>query len=75
MEGEEILHQDDVETVIEENVSENFETNLGAVSDDGVIADPASPGGTYDQAEVVALRTAIVAILNVLREANIIPTA
>lgn len=32
-----------------------------------VIADPASPGAAYVQAEVVALRTAIVAILAALR--------
>lgn len=31
------------------------------------IADPASPGAGYVQAEVVALRTAIVAILAALR--------
>lgn len=36
------------------------------------IADPASPGATYVQAEVVALRTAIVGILAALRSAGII---
>jgi hypothetical protein len=35
-------------------------------------ADPASPGAAYVQAEVVALRTAIVAILAALRSAGII---
>lgn len=35
------------------------------------VADPASPGATYVQAEVVALRTAIVAILACLRSAGL----
>lgn len=36
------------------------------------ISDPASPGASYVQAEVVALRTAIVGILAALRSAGII---
>jgi hypothetical protein len=35
------------------------------------VSDPASPGGAYVQAEVVALRTAIVAILACLRSAGL----
>jgi BarA-like signal transduction histidine kinase len=71
---ETILHQADVEEVIEENVTENFETNLGAVSDDAAIADLPAPSAAYVEAEQVAQQVAINKILSVLREANLIPT-
>lgn len=44
-----------------------FKNTDGAPSHGPVSADPASPGAAYVQAEVVALRTAIVAILAALR--------
>jgi hypothetical protein len=72
---EEVMpHQDKVEAVVDAHVTENITTYLAAASDNAAIADPASPGASYVQAEVVALRTAIVAILNVMREAGLIPT-
>ena len=61
-----ILHQDAVENVIDERLED--------ASSQGAIATPASPGASYVQAEVVALRTAIAAILVVLRDAGLIPT-
>ena len=67
MPEEDILHQEAVEGVIAEVIAD--------ASDHGVIADPASPGASYVQAEVVALRTAIVAILDVLRDSELIPSA
>lgn len=69
-----ILHQADHEEVIEENVAENFETNLGLVSDDAAIANLAAPSAGYVEAEALAARDKINAILSVLREANLIPT-
>jgi hypothetical protein len=41
---------------------------------DAAIATPASPGASYAQAEVVALRTAIASILVALRNKGIIAT-
>lgn len=73
--SDKILHQDDVEEVIEENVAENIETNLAATSDHAAIADLASPSGTYVQAEAVAARDKINEILDVLRDAGLIPSA
>ena len=61
-----ILHQDAVENVIDKRLED--------ASAQGAIATPASPGASYVQAEVVALRTAIAAILVVIRDAGLIPT-
>lgn len=73
-EDQTILHQEDVEAVIDERLedfevtgSSDFVEKVG-----GTISDPASPGASYVQAEVVALRTAIVAILGKLRTAGLI---
>lgn len=38
----------------------------------GVIADPASPSLTYVQAEMVAIRNAVVAIIDALQSAGIV---
>lgn len=46
----------------------NFKNSDGASAHGPVAIDPASPGAAYVQAEIVALRTAIVAILAALRE-------
>lgn len=64
--NDKIEHQDDVEEVIADHIE--------GASAQGAIATPASPGATYVQAEVVALRTAIAAILVALRDVGIIPT-
>lgn len=39
------------------------------------VADPASPGVAYDQAEAVAVRDAVVAALDVLREQGLLAEA
>jgi len=75
-EDQTILHQQDVEQVVDQRIA-GFEVT--AASDfvekvGGTIADPASPGSSYVQSEVVALRTAIVAILGKLRDAGLIDT-
>jgi hypothetical protein len=64
--SDKILHQDAVEEVIADHLEDS--------STQAAIADPASPGASYVQAEVVALRTAIVGMLGVMRDAGLIPT-
>lgn len=81
----------------EAQVDRAVDAQLRRTSDHGVVADvtataipdAASPGATYDQTEVVALRTELVAVnarlalavaatnavLDVLRDAELIPTA
>lgn len=49
-----------------------FDEDTGAYVHGAAIPDPASPGATYVQAEVVALRTALVAVLAALRSRGII---
>lgn len=66
MADETILHQDDVESVIEATIEE------GVGQDQAAIADLASPGATYSQAEAVAARNKINAILAALRTAGMI---
>jgi len=61
-----ILHEADVREVIQDEIEET----VGATG--AAIANPASPGGSYVQAEVVALRTTIVAMLDVMRANGII---
>jgi hypothetical protein len=65
---DQVLHQDAHEAVIGEVLN-------GVDAENVAIATPASPGASYVQAEVVALRTAIAAILTALRNSNIIPDA
>lgn len=56
-----ILHQDDVEGVISEEIEEGVGKNQPAIEDveDDVVDDVAAAGGTYVQAEVNAIRTAV----------------
>lgn len=61
-----ILHQGDTEAVTNEQLD-------GQIAENVAITTPASPGATYVQAEVVALRTAIASILTALRNSKIIP--
>ena len=72
-----IPHQKKVEDLIDARLGDyevpgdsDFVEKVG-----GTIADPASPGSSYVQAEVVALRTALVAILDKLRESGLIDEA
>jgi len=64
--ADEVLHQREHEAVIGERLD-------GVTAENVAIATPASPGATYVQAEVVALRTAIASILTALRNSGIIP--
>lgn len=81
----------------EKDVAEAIDAQMRRTSSEGTIAtvtataipDAASPGATYDQTEVVALRTEIVAlnarlalavaalnnVLDVLRDAELIPSS
>lgn len=73
-EDQTIQHQADVEAVIDARL-EDFEVTGSsdfAEKVGGTIAVPASPGASYVQAEVVALRTAISAILGKLQTSGII---
>lgn len=65
--GDKILHQDAVEEVVDDQ--------LERTSDHAAIADLASPGASYVQAEAVAARDKINEILDVLRDAGLIPSA
>lgn len=75
MANEEILHQDDVEDVIDDKVEEVLEDKLGGTSDHAAIADLAAPSGTYVEAEALAARNKINEILDVLRDSKLIPSA
>lgn len=61
-----VTHQDAHEDLIDDVI----EAGVGKTG--AAIATPASPGASYVQAEVVALRTAIASILAVLRTNGII---
>jgi BarA-like signal transduction histidine kinase len=61
-----ILHEADVEAVIDEELED--------VSTHAAIADLAAPSSTYVEAEALAQRNATNAILAVLRDAKLIPT-
>ena len=67
-ESDTVPHQELHEGVVDERLD-------GVTTENEAIADPASPGASYVQAEVVALRTSIVAILDALRSSGIIPSA
>lgn len=62
-----VPHQDEHEELID--------TQLAATSTHAAIASPASPGVGYVQAEAVAVRDAVVDILEVLRDAGLIPAS
>lgn len=75
-EDQTVLHQEDVEKVVDQRLedfevtgSSDFVEKVG-----GTIADPSSPGSSYVQAEVVALRTAIVSIIGKLEASGLIDT-
>lgn len=62
-----VPHQDEQEALLT--------TMLQAASTHAAIANPASPGGGYVQAEAVAVRDALVSVLEVLRDAGLIPAS
>lgn len=57
----------------EQSVADAVDAQLDRTSDNAAIANLASPSGTYVQAEAVAARDKINLILEVLREAELIP--
>ena len=59
----------------ETNVDAAVDDQLARTSDHAAIADLASPGSSYVQAEAVAARNKINEILDVLRDAGLIPSA
>lgn len=62
-----ILHESDVRKVIDEEGATVFAHKTTAT-----VATPAAPGATYNQAEVVALRTALASVLVALRTSGVI---
>lgn len=72
MDDDTILHQDDVEAVIEDVIDANDNDYVIKLTGGATIAVPASPGSSYVQAEVVALRTAISQIIAALHSAGVI---
>jgi hypothetical protein len=59
----------------EQQVDDAVDAQARRTSDHAAIADLASPGATYSQAEAVAARNKINEILDVLRDAELIPAA
>lgn len=64
---EHVPHEAEVDAAVDDQ--------LARTSTHAFIADPASPGASYVQAEVVALRTAIVGILAILKDAELMPSS
>ena len=75
MADEKILHQRDVEEVIDAKVSSIIEEKLADLSDHAAIPDLAAPSPAYVEAEALAARDKINEILDVLRDAGLIPAA
>lgn len=65
--GDTVPHQDDVEDVVD--------AQLEATSDHAAITDLATPSSTYVEAEAVAAAGKINEILDVLRDAGLIPAS
>lgn len=59
----------------EANVDEAIDAQMERTSTHAAIANPGSPGATYVQAEAVAVRDALVSVLEVLRDAELIPAS
>lgn len=73
--GDAILHQDEVEEVIDAEVTEVIEDNIEDLSSQGVIANLAAPSATYQEAEALASRDKLNLVLQVLRDMGAIPSA
>lgn len=65
----------DVHVPEEHEHREMVEDALAAASTHAAIANPGSPGSGYVQAEAVAVRDALVSVLEVLRDAGLIPAS
>lgn len=65
--GDSILHQDEVEGVVSDE--------LKALSTHAAIADLAAPSAGYVEAEALATRNAVNGILAVLRDEGVIPVS
>lgn len=59
----------------EAQVDKAIDDQLGRTSDHAAIADAAAVGSSYSQTEVNVLRTKINEILDVLRDAGLIPSS
>ena len=66
-----ILHEEAVEDTVTAHLEEEGQVGFTGAA----IANPTSPGASYVQAEAVSNRTAIVAILDVLRANGLIAEA
>ena len=75
MADEKILHQDDVEEVIGDKMDEVIEEKLAATSNHAAIADVVAPSAGYVEAEALAHRNTTNEILDVLRDAGLIPAS
>lgn len=72
---QDILHQDAVEGVIKETLTEEIEGELEDLSTQVAVTNLAAPSGAYVQAEVAALTTRVNVLTQVLRDAGLIPSA
>ena len=59
----------------EAEVDEAIDSQMRRTSTAAAIADPTAPGAAYVQAEAMSNHAAIVAILGVLRDAELIPSS
>lgn len=60
---------------VDKHVADKLITYLGDASDHAAIADLAAPSAAYVEAEALAARDKINEILDVLRDAGLIPTS
>jgi hypothetical protein len=70
-----VPHQDEHEDLVESMAPGLVDAQLAATSDHAAIASLATPSATYVEAEAVAMAGAINDILEVLRDAGLIPAA
>lgn len=68
-------HVADTHVPHEAATDEAIDAQLERTSTHAAIADPTSPGAGYVQAEAVEVRNALVSVLEVLRDAGLIPTS
>lgn len=70
-----VPHQDEHEDLVEEMAPALVDAQMAATSDHAAISDLAAPSATYVEAEALAARNAINEILDVLRDAGLIPAS
>jgi hypothetical protein len=70
-----VPHQDEHEDLVESMAPGLVDAQMAATSDHAAIADLAAPSATYVEAEALAARDKINEILDVLRDAGLIPSA